>query len=49
MKGTQARKDSLTRGRHVVSGKVQEHLAPLFTEFIGMPASAPERQPALPT
>jgi predicted Holliday junction resolvase-like endonuclease len=29
-----ARKDSLTRSRSVVSGKVQEHLAPLFPEFI---------------
>jgi predicted Holliday junction resolvase-like endonuclease len=29
-----ARKDSITRSRSVVSGKVQEHLAPLFPEFI---------------
>jgi Endonuclease related to archaeal Holliday junction resolvase len=29
-----ARQDSLTRSRHVVSGKVQEHLAPLFPEFL---------------
>jgi predicted Holliday junction resolvase-like endonuclease len=29
-----ARQDSITRSRAVVSGKVQEHLAPLFPEFI---------------
>jgi predicted Holliday junction resolvase-like endonuclease len=29
-----ARKDSIIRSRSVVSGKVQEHLAPLFPEFI---------------
>jgi predicted Holliday junction resolvase-like endonuclease len=29
-----ARADSLLRSRSVVSGKVQEHLAPLFPEFI---------------
>jgi len=29
-----ARQDSLTRSRSVVSGKVQEHLAPLFPEFL---------------
>lgn len=32
---TNARRDSITRSRSVVSGKVQEHLAPLFPEFIG--------------
>lgn len=31
---TNARQDSLTRSHHVVSGKVQEHLAPLFPEFL---------------
>ena len=30
-----ARHDSIARSRSVVSGKVQEHLAPLFPEFIG--------------
>ncbi len=30
----EARKDSITRSRSVVSGKVQEHLAPLFPEFL---------------
>jgi predicted Holliday junction resolvase-like endonuclease len=29
-----ARADSISRSRSVVSGKVQEHLAPLFPEFI---------------
>ena len=29
-----ARRDSIDRSRSVVSGKVQEHLAPLFPEFI---------------
>ena len=29
-----ARHDSITRSRHVVAGKVQEYLAPLFPEFI---------------
>src|SRR5271155_348844 len=29
-----AREDSVSRSRSVVSGKVQEHLAPLFPEFI---------------
>jgi predicted Holliday junction resolvase-like endonuclease len=29
-----ARLDSVTRSRSVVSGKVQEHLAPLFPEFL---------------
>jgi predicted Holliday junction resolvase-like endonuclease len=28
------RQDSLARSRHVVSGKVQENLAPLFPEFL---------------
>lgn len=31
---TRARQDSIMRSRSVVSGKVQEHLAPLFPEFI---------------
>lgn len=31
---TKARQDSISRSRSVVSGKVQEHLAPLFPEFI---------------
>ncbi|HET7045816.1 MAG TPA: Holliday junction resolvase-like protein [Gaiellaceae bacterium] len=29
-----ARKDSLTRSKHVVSGKVQEHLLPFFPELL---------------
>jgi predicted Holliday junction resolvase-like endonuclease len=29
-----ARRDSVDRSRSVVSGKVQEHLAPLFPEFL---------------
>lgn len=29
-----ARQDSITRSKSVVTGKVQEHLAPLFPEFI---------------
>jgi predicted Holliday junction resolvase-like endonuclease len=29
-----ARRDSLTRSRHVTIGKAQEHLAPLFPEFL---------------
>jgi predicted Holliday junction resolvase-like endonuclease len=31
---TSARQDTLSRSRSVVSGKVQEHLAPLFPEFL---------------
>jgi predicted Holliday junction resolvase-like endonuclease len=30
-----ARQQAVTRSRSVVSGKVQEHLAPLFPEFLG--------------
>ena len=29
-----ARKDSVDRSRSVISGKVQEHLAPLFPQFL---------------
>lgn len=31
---TRARQDSITRSRSVVSGKVQEHLFPMFPEFM---------------
>lgn len=31
---TEARADAVSRSRSVVSGKVQEHLAPLFPEFL---------------
>jgi predicted Holliday junction resolvase-like endonuclease len=31
---TKARADAVSRSRSVVSGKVQEHLAPLFPEFL---------------
>lgn len=31
-----ARRDSLARSRNVVSGKVQEHLVPLFPEFLAV-------------